>query len=850
MEKFTPGFNPTSPKDQLVNKPESVKLTEYVFEVTTLLEEAKPEQFSPGWLYTNDQSLYRKLRLFLPRNEKNVIDWQPFVDSLSSEWQEKWQIKKEPEKKILPVENYTPKIIALLEEIKPEQLSPTWLARNDLATYQKLVEILPRKIETRQIDWQPFVDGLPLEWQEKWHRTKEPEKISFEDGISRIVTLLEKLEPERFSPKWLQQNDLVAYKAILDFLPKKEYDNTIVDYQFFVERLPKKWQEKWFKTKDLGKNFSPEQSVSRTVDLLAKTKPEPENIGPSWIYYNDKPLYQMLLGILPRKEEGKMDWQSFVEKLPKELQEKWEERTFEYLTIEDCVSRVSKILEESKPDQFGPTWIRENDVNAHYKLKLLLPRDEKGQINWESFVQQLPKEWQEKWSRRESLSLEECVSRTSSLLDKLKPEQFNPTWLKIHDESVYLKLASSLPRAAKRIEWQSFIKKLPREYQVKWVQSGVKKEVEIEDSEEYGTIITRAVTLIEKQKPESFGPKWIYNNSAYIYNTLVSLLPRTENGRVDWHYFFERLPKEWQEKWEKTKDRKNISVAALSSEVMSLIEKIETKPEIITPKWISDNNKSLYQTLIKTLPRNERNVINWQPFVDALPEAWQEKWEKREMRSLSFKDCISITTSLLEKLKPKKISPGWLLKNDPSMYNRLSQTLPKKAGNKIDWQAFVGELPKEWQEKWTYIDREFYKYIEKYSNEQEVIDTLAPYEDKLYTVPLYAQSKKDDREIADKIVSELSKLAIKGNDNARLMLEKDLKFVCGDWMEKYPELRKYQIALEKLDSVIQRCIYQNKQKGNFFGYLFSSLMLTQSSIPNIQELKDWTRKKKGEDDEE
>ncbi len=848
MEKFTPGINPQPPKDQLVNKPESAKLTEYVFEVTTLLEEAKPGQFSPGWLYTNDQSLYRKLRLFLPRNEKNVINWQPFFDSLSSEWQEKWQIKKEPEKKILPVENYVPKIITLLEEMKPEQLSPTWLARNDLATYQKLVEILPRKIETRQIDWQPFVDELPLEWQEKWHRTKEPEKISFEDGIFRIVTLLEKLEPERFSPKWLQQNDLVAYKIISDTLPRKEYDNTIVDYQSFVERLPQKWQERWFKTKDLGKNFSLEQSVSRMVDLLAKTKPEPENIGPSWIYYNDKPLYQRLLGVLSRKEKGEMDWRPFLEKLPKELQEKWEERTFEYLTFEDCVSRVTKLLEESKPDQFGPAWISQNDVNAHYKLKLLLPRDEKGQINWESFVQQLPKEWQEKWSRRESLSLEECVSRISSLLDKLKPQEFNPTWLGIHDGSVYLKLTSSLPRSEEKISWHSFIKKLPQEYQSRWVQNGAQKISERKRLrlEKY---ISRAVALLEEQKPENFGPKWILDNNATIYNVLLSLLPRKKNDKADWSYFFDRLPEGWQGKWKKFKDRKGMSVSSMASEVMDQIGKAETKPEMMSPNWIQNNNASLYYTLLNTLPRNEENVIDWQPLVNALPKEWQEKWDKQKSKQ-SLENCISVTVSLIENLKPQKISPGWLFKNEQSVYSRLLLVLPRKKGNKLDWQAFVEKLPKEWQERWTHIDREFYKYVEKYSNEQEVIDALTPYEEKLYTVPLYVQSKKDDREIADKIVSELSKLAIKGNNDAKHMLAKDLKFVYGDWMERYPELRKYQIDLEKLDSVIETCIYQYKQKGNFFGYLFKSLMLAQSGIPNIKELKDWMRKKKGEDDEE
>ena len=307
-----------------------------------------------------------------------------------------------------------------------------------------------------------------------------------------------------------------------------------------------------------------------------------------------------------------------------------------------------------------------------------------------------------------------------------------------------------------------------------------------------------------------------------------------------------------KENYVKPNRKDNFSIENSVPEITSLLEKL--KPEKFSPFWLEKNNFFLYRRLAYYLPRNEEKQIDWQPFIKQLPKEWQEKWTYNKSSSQRYKDpssleqdisrriqeCVSKTVTILEEKKPKQFNSNWLEKNNVSYY-KLKSLLPRNENNQINWKLFVEQLPKEWQEKWTYLGYD--KDIKEYSNEGELGQILKSFKDKLYVLPYYSNNTKEDRWIANQLVWRIVKLAQNGNTDALATLEKDLHLVCAEWIQKYPELRSWKIAPQKLKKIIKSCIYNFKYKGTFFSYLFETLKMEKIRMPKIVRYKHWMRKK-------
>ncbi len=367
--------------------------------------------------------------------------------------------------------------------------------------------------------------------------------------------------------------------------------------------------------------------------------------------------------------------------------------------------------------------------------------------------------------------------------------------------------------------------------------------------EEY---LPRALTLFENLKPESFGPRWIYTNNAYLYNRLVALLPKDEGGRADWQYFVDKLPQEWQEKWQANE---NLGFNFCISKVSLLLENL--KPENFGPAWIQKNDPSVYQKLRTVLlPRKTKDrSIDWQYFTSHLPQEWQEKWEdpKNIVRNENLSDTISRAESILNSTnpKPKKIGPIWFYKNSPALHQKLLISLPKKPTGAVDWDFFIEKLSKDWQKKWKQRGRYgYHDEIKEYSNEEELESALRPFKDKLYLIPYYSNlDKNEDKKSANMTIDVIAMLAQKGSSNARELLEKDLLMVFEDWVDKYPELQPWKNAIGELKSQIKNIIYNYQGQRNFFGYAFITLKRAAKKFPETKRFEDnWMKSKNNEDD--
>ncbi|MES2023114.1 MAG: hypothetical protein V4439_00325 [Patescibacteria group bacterium] len=281
------------------------------------------------------------------------------------------------------------KLIPILEKHNPDKFGTGFITKYLRYNYNKLVKNLPGNKENKT-DWMPFDSQLPKKWQERFYLPEKRLKFF----AAKIVSILEKEKPEFFTPGSIKKMDPSIYMILTQMLPRDEEDN--IDYKPFEEELPEEWKNKF----EYG-NISFPYVVLKFVLLLEKEKPEEFNVTYIRDYAPD--IYGMLDRILPKNQKGEPDWLYFKSQLP----EKWQERfTYEEkkrLSFEECVSKVVEKLNEKKPEQFGPIWIKENCGDIVYnELRRILPRkdNQDDQIDWQPFLDKLPKEWLAKWKHK------------------------------------------------------------------------------------------------------------------------------------------------------------------------------------------------------------------------------------------------------------------------------------------------------------------------------------------------------------------------------------------------------------------------------------------------------------------
>lgn len=304
-----------------------------------------------------------------------------------------------------------------------------------------------------------------------------------------------------------------------------------------------------------------------------------------------------------------------------------------------------------------------------------------------------------------------------------------------------------------------------------------------------------------------------------------------------------------KENYIKPEYKLNYSIGGCILETVSLLQELD--PSRFSPYWLEKNDRVLYKRIAHLLPRTENSRIEWKLFIEQLPEEWQKKWIYDEHKNLpgrekmSFGDCVKRVIEILEKEKPKKFDAMWMERNKATYY-ALKSLLPRNKSGQIKWGVFVRELPGEWQKKWRYLGYD--KDIKEYSGDKEFYQLLKSFKDKLYTLVYYPDCTKEDKKDANKIAWEMVKLAQKGDINARIRLEKDLYYVCTEWIERYPELRSWKIAPKKIRGIIKSTILNFKFKSPFFPYLLYTLKKEQIRMPRLGEFKDWMRKKDDEKD--
>ncbi len=198
---------------------------------------------------------------------------------------------------------------------------------------------------------------------------------------------------------------------------------------------------------------------------------------------------------------------------------------------------------------------------------------------------------------------------------------------------------------------------------------------------------------------------------------------------------------------------------------------------------------------------------------------------------MNFDTAVKTINTLLEKEQPKTFSSSWISSRSPEVY-RFVRINFRTENDHIDWDSFTHKLERKYLKRWV---RYKLKVAKPYENQLEVEVILTKHKEKLYT--FVALVEDDDREIRNRIVIALVRIAQKGNVLAQQELLKWLRYMVDDWIEKYYQLFKWKGYGEGIDEKIKGCIRCYKYTGSFVGYLFKTL---EYSARGMRPLQAWS----------
>ena len=180
---------------------------------------------------------------------------------------------------------------------------------------------------------------------------------------------------------------------------------------------------------------------------------------------------------------------------------------------------------------------------------------------------------------------------------------------------------------------------------------------------------------------------------------------------------------------------------------------------------------------------------------------------------------------ILEK-QPLNFSPTWIYQNAPSVYRYIWKNIRTET-DEIDWDTVTHSLDKPLQKRWVRYRHK--KPRKEYENPDELNLVLNKYKDKLYT--FIAPQDETDREVRNRIIIAMVRIAQKGNILARNELIKWIIYIVEGWLEKHYQIFKWKGYPDEVEDKIKGCIRCYRYTGSFVGYLFKTLEFSARGKP-------------------
>lgn len=358
---------------------------------------------------------------------------------------------------------------------------------------------------------------------------------------------------KKINPAWIREKNKALSLAIRRGY--KNLDGTI-DYKFIFDKL------------EVGNNFSyqdreynnptREEVLDDLIVLLEEKNPITFNT--EWITQNSEPIIKQLRKLFKNKETGDIEWNNFKEMLGKKWAKRWvmnyssikntgkKEKILNEEQLQKNLLALEDLLENQQPNYFNPQFIRDNNIDLY--ISFLKNKTVKGAKGWSDIIIRLPQKWQVAWQYQESKNWTFKLIRKTliDLVEKNKPKEINPTWIKDKDINLYFaimrkEIKSRYP--SPKNDWEKFISLFPDNIKNIWTYTEM-RDWNFDDA------IKETITLLEKKNPAQINPRWLSDNTKSLYHFFRSRF-LVKKGLVDWEQIISNLPEKWQKKWEQKK---------------------------------------------------------------------------------------------------------------------------------------------------------------------------------------------------------------------------------------------------------------------------------------------------------
>ena len=132
-------------------------------------------------------------------------------------------------------------------------------------------------------------------------------------------------------------------------------------------------------------------------------------------------------------------------------------------------------------------------------------------------------------------------------------------------------------------------------------------------------------------------------------------------------------------------------------------------PVTFNANWLRVQDRGLYKHLRRKLKNQDSGEIEWDKFINQLPEKWMERWvtgmraEKREQMSqdrmkFTFLSAIERLNLLLEENTPGSFSSTDVESYDEQLYSYFKRHVAKEGGG-IDWEKIMSGVDEKYRKR-------------------------------------------------------------------------------------------------------------------------------------------------------
>jgi hypothetical protein len=202
---------------------------------------------------------------------------------------------------------------------------------------------------------------------------------------------------------------------------------------------------------------------------------------------------------------------------------------------------------------------------------------------------------------------------------------------------------------------------------------------------------------------------------------------------------------------------------------------------------------------------------------------------------MEFGIAIKNLNQLLKEKKPVKFDSSWIETNATQIHAYICKNI-RTENNDVDWDKVTSFLDRPFQRRWMWPNQ---KNRENYNCRLEVEAILNKQKDKLYAI--IAPLNDDDKLIQHWLIINLVRIGQRGNLSAQEEIIKWLTFIVYDWIDIYPQIRRWKGHSDEIEDRIKGCIRCYRYTGSFLNYLFRTLEYSARGKPPLCSLDEPSR---------